>query len=167
MKRRKFFGLLGKATAVLTITPAIIAEAYNSEDEIKKMIDGNFEEDLLDVLFHNQPITAPQGSIYVQLLKTNPEIEGGVEEVNYKGYVQGGVEVPRTREGWTISANRVTNTNRISFGACTGRESKIGWFRLCDHKGDMIYQGRLNRDLPIIVGETPEFSPGGIEIIEG
>ncbi len=166
MKRRAFFGLLGKATAVLTITPTIIAEAYNSEDDIKKMIEGDFEEELREILFHNQPITSPQGSIYVQLLKRNPEAEDGVEEVNYKGYVQGGVEVPRTREGWTVSANRITNTNRISFGACTGGESKIKWFRLCDSNGEMIYQGRLNADLPIKIGETPEFSAGGIEIIE-
>lgn len=160
MKRRKFFGLLGKATAVLTITPAIIASSFKSEEEVIEMV-ANQEREVLQTIF--KPVLESQSNFYVSLYKSKP-YKGEDNEADYKGYSR--VAVPRNNKGWAINDNTVTNVNRISFPQCTGGECTIEWCAIKDKDGNNIYEMPITASLYVSSGIVPEFAPGTLDISE-
>lgn len=62
--------------------------------------------------------SATAGNVYVRLCTSAVTVNDTTlgTEASYTGYVAGGVAVPRSSAGWTISANNASNTAAITFG---------------------------------------------------
>lgn len=130
MKRRKFFGLLGKIVAIATISQSLVSELFNEEAKlVTKKTSNDFEKELLEHLYKGKPIS--HGSLYIKLYKQknehkwfNPKLsEEDIEEVDYKGYKR--IITPRDNKTWKVEGQFATNIKDIYFPLCTGGSNKI------------------------------------------
>ena len=143
-----------------------------------------FENQIQELLFNNVAIakmgdasglqpSAAAGNLYVRLMKETTVVDdaNAGDEADYTGYVAGGIAVPRTGAGWTVSSEQVTNAAAIVFGGCTAGSNTIRYIEIWKDNvsanlDDRIYHGQLTADLAVSAGITPEFAAASITIIE-
>lgn len=142
------------------------------------MSKGNtFENELLALIFNATAIadlaendaTSPLTQLWVALHTADPG-EAGVQnanEANYTGYAR--VAVNRNSGGWTVSANNVSNTGAVTFGACTAGTNAITHFSVGvagSGATKILYSGALTATLNVSAGITPSFAAGELDINE-
>lgn len=141
------------------------------------MSKGNtFENDFMKLIFNAVAIAnlaqdgvSPVTVLEVSLHTADPGEAGdqSTSEANYTGYAR--VPVNRNSGGWTVSANAVSNTAKITFGTCTAGSNAITHFAVgMAHTGTgkILYSGALNQTLNVSAGITPEFAIGELDISE-
>lgn len=142
------------------------------------MSKGNtFENELLALIFNATAIadlaendaTSPLTQLWVALHTADPGEAGAqnVNEATYTGYAR--VAVNRNSGGWTVSANNVSNTGAITFGACTAGTNAITHFSVgvaVSGATKILYSGALTATLNVSAGITPSFAAGELDVNE-
>lgn len=141
------------------------------------MSKGNtFENDWLKLIFNAVAIAnlaqdgvSPVTVLEVALHTADPGEAGdqSTSEATYTGYAR--VAVNRNSGGWTVSANAVSNTAKITFGTCTAGSNAITHFSVgMAHTGTgkILYSGALTQTLNVSAGITPEFNIGELDVSE-
>lgn len=112
------------------------------------------------------------GSLYVSLHTASPGEAGDqtTNEISYTGYAR--VAVARSGAGWTVSANNVSNTSAITFGACTagsGTATYVGIGTASAAAGILLYYCLVTTPgagLAISAGITPQIDAGTLDVNE-
>ena len=142
------------------------------------MSKGNtFENDFLKLIFNATAIaniadnaaSAPLTDLYVSLHTADPGEAGSqtTNEATYGSYAR--VAVSRDTNGWTVSANAVSNAAAITFPAATSGSNTITHFAVgtaSSGAGKVLYKGALTASLAVSAGITPEFAIGDCDVTE-
>lgn len=144
----------------------------------------SFENSLLSLIFKNQAIenigdaggllpSVVAGNFYIRLHTDAVVVDDSTlgTEAAYTGYVAGGVAVPRSAAGWTVSGNQASNAAVVTFGECTAGSETIRYISVWKNNSssvdtDRLFWGQLTLDLDVSAGITPEFSIGSIDVNE-
>ena len=141
----------------------------------------DFETDLLEHIFENVaianvgdagglPISVSAGSLYIALFTASPTDTGSfANEATYTGYAR--AAIGRTVGNWTTASGATTNTNAITFAACTALSDTVTHFAICKDLSTstsdfMVYWGALTASLAISAGITPEFAATDLDVSE-
>lgn len=130
-----------------------------------------FENDLLKLIFNATAIaniadnaaTSPLTNLFVALHTADPGETGtqATNEVSYTGYAR--ATVARTSGGWTITANSVSPTANIDFGACTAGTATATHASVgvaVSGAVKILYKGALSPNISISSGVTPRIPTG-------
>lgn len=130
-----------------------------------------FENDLLKLIFNGTAIaniadnaaTSPLTNLFVALHTADPGETGNqsTNEVSYTGYAR--ATVARTSGGWTITANSVSPTANIDFGACTAGTATATHASVgvaVSGATKLLYSGALSPTISISAGVTPRIPTG-------
>lgn len=125
-----------------------------------------FENDWLKLIFNGTSIAniadnaaaSPLTNLFVALHTADPGETGtqATNEVSYTGY--GRATVARTSGGWTITANSVSPTANIDFGACTAGTATATHASVgvaVSGATKLLYSGALTPNISISAGVTP------------
>lgn len=125
-----------------------------------------FENDWLKLIFNGTAIAniadnaaaSPLTNLFVALHTADPGETGtqATNEVSYTGY--GRATVARTSGGWTITANSVSPTANIDFGACTAGTATATHASVgvaVSGATKLLYSGALTPNISISAGVTP------------
>lgn len=139
-----------------------------------------FENDLMKHIFQNAAIaligdaaglqsSAAAGSLFISLHTGDPGEAGDQTtlEGSFTSYAR--VGIVRDASNWTVSNNTVTNTNTVSFPACTGGSNTITHFGVgtaSSGAGKLLYSGALTASLAVSNGITAQFAAGALSISE-
>ena len=137
------------------------------------------ESDLLALLFRNTTWagigdvtglvgSTTAGSLYISLHTgtLTGASDQSTSEATYTGYAR--VAVSRASGSWTISGSSptsVSNTNAITFGACTAGSSTVTYFAVgksSSGTGEILFFGALTASLAISAGITPQFAAAAL-----
>jgi hypothetical protein len=132
-----------------------------------------FENALLDLIFLNTNAanigdatglrgSTTAGSLYVALHTADPGEAGtqATNEISYTGYAR--VAVARSAGGWTRTANSISPTANIDFGAMTaGAGGTVTHFSV-GHTGSgatgILYKGAVSPNIVVTNGVTPRLT---------
>jgi hypothetical protein len=131
-----------------------------------------FEAALLDLLFLNTNIanvgdatglrgSSAAGSLFVSLHTADPGEAGtqATSEVSYTGYAR--ATVARTAGGFTRTANSISPTANIDFGACTAGTATATHFGIgvaVSGATVLLYKGTITPSISISTGVTPRLT---------
>lgn len=117
--------------------------------------------------------SATAGNVYVRLCTSATVCDDATvgTQCAYTGYVTGGVAVPRSSAGWTVSGNNASNTAAITFGACTAGSETIRYVEIwmdntSTTEDKRLWWGQLTADLAVSAGITPQFAAGELDVNE-
>jgi hypothetical protein len=107
------------------------------------------------------------GNLYLSLHTSDPGEAGdqSTNEIAYTGYTR--LAVVRDASNWTVAANVGSNTNTISFGACTagsGTATHFGLGTASSGAGVLLISGTVTPNLAISAGITPQFAASALNI---
>lgn len=111
--------------------------------------------------------SSPATQLYVALHTADPG-DGGTQatsEANYTGY--GRAAVDRDSSGWTVSGPTASNTDIVTWGACSAGSSLVTHFSIgvgSSGATAIIVSGALTASLDITVGITPQAGAGDLTI---
>jgi hypothetical protein len=130
------------------------------------------ENDLLLLIFNNTGVSlvgdatglrgsTTAGSLFVSLHTADPGETGtqSTSEATYTGYAR--VGVARSAGGWTVTANSVSPTAAITFGACTAGTNTITHFGVgtdSSGAGKLLYKGTVTPNIAVSSGVTPQLT---------
>jgi hypothetical protein len=100
---------------------------------------------------------SPPATVYVGLSTADPTINGsGWTDPTYTGY--GRQVIPFG----AASARTITQNALVTFSACTGGSSTVGWYGLWDAStgGNLLAYGVLSPSKNIVSGNTPSIASG-------
>lgn len=107
------------------------------------------------------------GNLYLSLHTADPGEAGDqtTNEIAYTSYAR--LAVIRDASNWTVAANVGSNTNTISFPACTGGSGTATHFGLgtaSSGAGVLLISGTVTPNLAISNGITPQFAASALNI---
>ena len=111
--------------------------------------------------------TSPATTFEVGLHTADPGEAGtmSTSEATYTGYAR--ESVARTSGGWTVSANNVSNTAAVTFGACTAGSETITHWSIGKAGGgatQIIVSDAVDSNLAVSSGITPSFAIGVLQV---
>jgi len=133
-----------------------------------------FETQFLNHLFVNAaianvgdatglPAAATVGNFFMRLYTSAVVVDDATigTEASYTGYVSGGVAIPRTVAGFTVTGDNVKNAAVILFGLCTAGTNTIRYAALWKNNSSSVVADRLfwgtTGDLIVSASIAPEF----------
>lgn len=160
MKRRNFFGLLGKATVIASVTPTLLNAEEKTSATAEYLEDLEFEREYEQKVF-KKTLFVDVDHLFLRLYDQNKK------EVTYSGYSP--IRISTRLISWEIDdEGTIMNKYELDFGQCQDEEETlIRYWKLTTPDGKKIYGGQLTCDLRVIDGCTPVFAPTALQIHEG
>lgn len=175
MERRKFLRLFGIGVASIPVLglPKDDAGFYIDKPAKPPLVldkpfvpvpkkPATFEEQMLQTIFENQDLGLGKGNLYVGLYTEEYTDVSNSVLPSYKDYKR--VAVPRNSENWEITESGAKNKKKITFPECTSGAARIDGFLIESDEG-VILKHPLSDPVYVSSGITPEFAPGGLNIV--
>ncbi len=135
-----------------------------------------WENSLLLLLFNNTGVanvgdatglrgSTTAGQLFLSLHTADPG-ETGVQttnEISYTGYARVGLNRASGAGGFTVTANSVSPTGNVDFGACTagsGTATHFGIGTASTGTGVLLYKGAIAPTIAVATGVTPRLGTG-------
>lgn len=143
----------------------------------------SLETSILLLIFNNTDIadlgdasgvqgSTADGNLYIRLFNTSTVDDSTVgTEASYTGYVAGGIAIPRSVAGFTVSGSNVTNAGAFAYGVCTAGGETLRYFGVFKDnstgtESHRLYWGQLPTDLIVSISTIPTVPAGYLNVNE-
>jgi len=142
-----------------------------------------FKNSILLLEFNNVPIadigdpagilgSSVPGNYYIRLFNTDLVNAASLgTEASYAGYVAGGIAIPRTAGGFTVTNEVVTNAGQFQFAKCVSGSETLRYFGIfkdnnTNVESERLYWGQLPTDYIVSTDKLPTIPAGYLIINE-